>query len=157
MSLPRLAAAAGEYQIGRITRKASINFGYPVLDEADRVQAVVVAALDLAWLNQLAAEARLPRGSTFTVIDRQGVILARYPDPEKWLGQFLPEASIVQTILAQREGVREAPEVEGVPRLFTFTPLRGARGPETCTSASASLERSRLLRPTEFLPATSLG
>jgi PAS domain S-box-containing protein len=120
--------AVGEYQIGRITRKASINFGYPVLDEADRVQAVVVAALDLAWLNQLAAEARLPRGSTFTVIDRQGVILARYPDPEQWIGQLLPEASIVQAILAQREGVREAPDVGGVPRLFTFTPLRGAQG-----------------------------
>jgi PAS domain S-box-containing protein len=120
--------AVGEYQIGRVTRKASINFGYPVLDEADRLQAVVVAALDLAWLNRLAAEARLPRNSTFTVIDRQGVILARYPDPEKWIGQFLPEASIVQTILAQREGVREAPDVDGVPRLFTFTPLRGAQG-----------------------------
>jgi PAS domain S-box-containing protein len=120
--------AVGEYQIGRVTRKASINFGYPVLDEADQVQAVVVAALDLAWLNRLAAEARLPRGSTFTVIDRQGVILARYPDPEKWIGQFLPEASIVQTILAQRQGVREAPDVDGMPRLFTFTPLRGAPG-----------------------------
>jgi PAS domain S-box-containing protein len=120
--------AVGEYQIGRVTRKASINFGYPVLDEADRLQAVVVAALDLAWLNRLAAEARLPRNSTFTVIDRQGVILARYPDPEKWIGQFLPEGSIVQTILAQREGVREAPDVDGMPRLFTFTPLRGAQG-----------------------------
>jgi PAS domain S-box-containing protein len=120
--------AVGEYQIGRVTRKASINFGYPVLDEADRLQAVVVAALDLAWLNRLAAEARLPRNSTFTVIDRQGVILARYPDPEKWIGQFLPEGSIVQTILAQREGVREAPDMDGIPRLFTFTPLRGAQG-----------------------------
>jgi PAS domain S-box-containing protein len=120
--------AVGEYQIGRVTRKASINFGYPVLDEADRLQAVVVAALDLAWLNRLAAEARLPRNSTFTVIDRQGVILARYPDPEKWIGQFLPEGSIVQTILAQREGVREAPDMDGMPRLFTFTPLRGAQG-----------------------------
>ena len=30
--------AIGEYQIGRITGKATLNFGYPVLDDAGHVQ-----------------------------------------------------------------------------------------------------------------------
>ena len=42
--------AIGEYQVGRLTEKASVNFGYPVLDDAGDVHAVVFAALDLAWL-----------------------------------------------------------------------------------------------------------
>ena len=36
--------------MGRITGKATVNFGYPVLDDADHLRAVVFAALDLAWL-----------------------------------------------------------------------------------------------------------
>lgn len=42
--------AVGEYQIGRITGKASLNFGSPVLESAGRVRGVVFAALDLTWL-----------------------------------------------------------------------------------------------------------
>jgi hypothetical protein len=47
--------AISEYQIGRITGKATLAFGYPVLDDASRVRAVVFAALSLAWLNELAS------------------------------------------------------------------------------------------------------
>lgn len=119
--------AVGEYQVGRVTGKATVNFGSPVLDEAGQVQGVVFAALDLAWLNDLAAKARLPQGSTFTVIDGSGVILARYPDPEQWIGKAAPETGVVNRVLAHGEGVVEAAGVDGHPRLFGFTPLRGAR------------------------------
>jgi signal transduction histidine kinase len=118
--------AVGEYQVGRVTGKATVNFGHPVLDEAGRVQAVVFAALDLAWLNELASRARLPQGSTLTVIDRTGAILARHPDSTKWVGKSAPEASIVKTVLAQGEGTAQSAGEDGIPRLFGFTPLRGA-------------------------------
>src|SRR5262245_39989107 len=79
--------SVGDYQIGRLTGKATVNFGYPVLDEANQPEAVAFVALDLAWLNRLAAEAQLPADSVFVVVDRLGTILVRYPDPEKWVGQ----------------------------------------------------------------------
>lgn len=53
--------AIGDYQIGRITGKASINFGYPVFDTRGQIKAIIFAALNLSWLNYLAAEAHLPR------------------------------------------------------------------------------------------------
>src|SRR5262245_15182551 len=52
--------AIAECQIGRVTGKASVNFGYPVLDDCGHVRAVVLVALDLAWLNELASQAGLP-------------------------------------------------------------------------------------------------
>jgi len=119
--------AIGEYQIGRVTGKATVNFGYPVLDQAGQVQAVVFAALDLAWLNQLAAKAQLPEGAALIAIDQNGTILAHYPDPEKWVGKSMPEAPIVKTILTQRTGVAEALGPDGIPRLYGFTPLLGTR------------------------------
>jgi PAS domain S-box-containing protein len=114
----------GSYQEDPISGKAALDSGLPILDESGQVRAVVFVSLDLAWLNQLAAEARLPEGSTFTVIDRHGTILVRYPDPGMWVGQSLPEAPIVETILEQQgEGTAEADGVDGIPRLFAFTPL----------------------------------
>jgi signal transduction histidine kinase len=121
--------AIGDYQVGLATRRATINFAYPLISDAGEVKAVVFAALDLAWLNKLAAEAQLPQGSTFTVIDRNGTILARYPDPEKWVGQLIPEAQIFKAIEAQQwEGTAEVPGLDGVPRLYVFTPIAALGG-----------------------------
>jgi len=119
--------AIGEFQIGRLTGKATVNFGYPVLDDAGHVHAVVYAALDLAWLNQLARQAGLPSGSMLTVIDRNGTILSRYPDNGKWIGELMPEPVVLNAILTQQgEGTTDAPGTDGIPRLFSFAPFGGA-------------------------------
>jgi signal transduction histidine kinase len=119
--------AIGEYQIGRITGKASVNFGYPVLDDAARVQAVVFAALDLAWLNKLAGQAGMPAGTMLTVIDRNGTILSRYPDEGKWIGKLMPERFVLNAIQNQKgNGTTDAPGTDGIPRLFSFAPFGGA-------------------------------
>ncbi|MEW5849584.1 MAG: EAL domain-containing protein [Myxococcota bacterium] len=114
----------GEYQVGRITGVASVNFGYPIIDEHGVVTAVVFAAMDLRWLNRFAAETELPEGASLSVVDRNGVILARHPDPEHWVGAQLPEAPLVQRIRAQAQGgTAEAQGLDGVMRLYGFTPL----------------------------------
>jgi signal transduction histidine kinase len=116
--------ALGDYQIGRITGKATVNFGYPVVDEAGRVPAVLFAALDLAWLAQYAAQAKLPQGAELSVIDGNGTVLVRYPDSGAWIGKSVPDAPIVKAILErQGEGTTRAVGVDGVPRLFAFTHL----------------------------------
>lgn len=123
-ALKTRAFAIGDYQIGRITGKPTLNVGYPVLDASGQVQAVVFVAVDLAWFNQLAAEARLPEGAALTVMDHKGTILARHPDPEKWVGRSVPEAPIVKIILSsQNEGTAEAVGLDAVRRLYAFMPM----------------------------------
>jgi PAS domain S-box-containing protein len=114
-----------DYQSEPISGKATLSFGYPVLTETGQVQAVVFASLDLAWLNQLAAEAQLPEDSTFTVIDRNGTILVRYPDPDNWVGRTVPESPIVKIVRSEQdEGTAEAVGVDGTQRQYAFTPLQ---------------------------------
>jgi signal transduction histidine kinase/HAMP domain-containing protein len=120
--------AVGEFQIGRITGKASLNFGYPVLDERGRPTAVVFAALDLEWLNQLGRDAQLGAGTTLTMLDEDAKILARYPDPDRWVGQRVQEADLARAVLSGREGVTEVQGLDGVERFHGFTPLPGAPG-----------------------------
>jgi diguanylate cyclase (GGDEF)-like protein len=104
--------------------QAVIYLAYPIMGESGPVLGVMAVALDLAWVNQLAAQAELPEGATLTVWDTQGIILARYPDAEQWVGQSAPEAPIVQAILAQQgEGAARSYGLDGVPRLYAFVPL----------------------------------
>jgi PAS domain S-box-containing protein len=113
----------GDYVIGRITGKALLVFARPALDEAGQVQAVVSSGLDLAWLGQMLAEADLPAGSTFMALDRHGTILAHSPDTEALVSKTVPEAPLVQTILAQQEGTVELAGLDGITRLYAFAPL----------------------------------
>lgn len=115
--------AMGDYQIGRITGKATVAFGYPIFDQDDRLTAVAFAAMNLDWLNQLAAEARLPDGSALTVVDQGGTILSRYPAGDRWVGRSLADTPLFEAMQAQAEGVTQSPGVDGVDRLYAFTPL----------------------------------
>jgi signal transduction histidine kinase/HAMP domain-containing protein len=120
------AFAAGDYQVGTLTGKATINMAYPLLDEAQEIQAIINVALDLRWLNDRLAEALLPEGSTVSLLDQQGTIVARSPDPDRWVGRSLPNAQIIRTVLAQGEGLVDLPDVDGVVRVFAFKSLVGA-------------------------------
>lgn len=120
--------AMGDYQIGRISGKASVNFGYPVTDEAGGIIRVVFAALDLSWLEKLAAEAELPPGGNLTVVDGAGTILVHWPDPESLRGKSVTAHPVWKTITEIHQGTAQAPDRFGIPRLFAFTQLRGAQG-----------------------------
>ena len=111
----------GDYQISRLTGSASLPFSYPIIDDVGRIQAVLVAEFDLAWLNQMAAEAKLPEGSVLTIRDRNGTILARYPEPEKWVGKSVPDAPIAQAITSHpNKSTMESLGVDGISRLYAF-------------------------------------
>ncbi|PIV21058.1 MAG: hypothetical protein COZ69_10030 [Deltaproteobacteria bacterium CG_4_8_14_3_um_filter_45_9] len=117
--------SVGVYQISRIRDKPVIVFGYPVIDETGKIKALVWAGMDLAWLNQSIAKIDLPEGATLVVFDRDGTILARRPDPEKWVGQSIQKVSYFKTILDKGRGTVEAPGVDGIKRLYAFTTLEG--------------------------------
>ena len=112
----------GEYLSACITDEPVIPFAYPVLDELGEVSAVVFARIDLNWLNEFAAAAQLPEGSTLAVIDHSGTILVYYPNPGEGLGKSV-SPSMRQLFLDQEEGVAEAIGADGVLYLYAFTPL----------------------------------
>jgi len=62
-------------------------------------------------------------GAAFTLVDREGTILARNPQPEAWVGRSLPDAELVAQMLSQQEGTFEVPGLDGVRRLYSFTPV----------------------------------
>jgi len=112
-----------EFVIGRFSGKPIITLAYPALNDQGEIRAVLVIGLDLSWFDRIVSGSQLSPGSNVTVIDSNGVILSRLPDPEKLTGKRAPEATIVKTVLAKHEGTTEAVDLDGVSRLYAFTSL----------------------------------
>ncbi len=113
-----------DYQIDPIVEKPALHFAFPVFGPDGKTVAVILAAFDLSWFDNMAADIQLPEGAALTLRDRSGTILARYPDPEKWVSQSVPEAGILQTMLSFNEGVAETKGIDGVQRIYAFSSLR---------------------------------
>jgi PAS domain S-box-containing protein len=121
--------SAGTYQLGRVSGKASQNFGYPILNAAGAVQGVVFVALDLAWFTQVTVGTPLPANSALVVLDPNGTVLARYPDPARWIGNMAPTDALTRAIKsAPDEGTVDSSALDGVRRVYAFVPL--GQGPD---------------------------
>ena len=115
----------GEYEFISEIKKAVLVFALPAKNDTGGVQAVVFVTLDLGWLNRLVSKASLPTGSTVTVIDRNGVILAHTPDPDAWVGKSAKSTELFQRVLLQ--GVTRALGLNDTPLIYAFTELPSAR------------------------------
>ena len=125
---------AGPYSMSATTGRPSVSYGYPVIGEGGEVERVVFAAVDLTPFRQLAAETHLPLGTALTVLDAEGYVLLRDPDPESWAGKRVNDVPLVRRILSEHEGVAYAAGIDGKRRLYGFTPLSGAFGREAFVS-----------------------
>jgi signal transduction histidine kinase len=83
---------------------------------------VAFATIDLAWMTlQVSA---LPAGSALTMVDGNGRIMVRHPDPEQFVGDLDVESEVGRSIGSNVRGTVEGEGVDGVPRVYAFEPLR---------------------------------
>lgn len=152
---------AGDFQIGRITKKATINFGQPVMDETGRIRGVVFAAVDLSVISRLAAKAKLPPGATLTIFDRRGASIARFPRSHQWMGRRAPEALSIKQALRMGREQFEISDIDGVDHFYAFGGIRGASDVYVSISMDKSLPMEQinrwLMRNLGFLLLTTLA
>ena len=118
--------AIGDYQIGRISKKPSVNFGFPIHDAASVVSGVVYAGLHLGTLASYAQQLQLPTGASLVMRDRTNTILVSYPDTSQ-VGQVDTDSFIARTTQGiTHEGTAQGPDRAGQDELFAFAPVRTA-------------------------------
>ncbi|MDP2154988.1 MAG: EAL domain-containing protein, partial [Sulfuricella sp.] len=115
----------GDYQVGRIAAKRGIHFGYPLLTAENQIWGVVFILLDLARLNERLAETpHLEAGDVAILLDGGGTILARHPDPANYVGKSMAALPLFNQIRqSQGEGTYDGVGLDGVRRIFAFSPL----------------------------------
>src|SRR5919106_848131 len=115
--------AIGDYQLDSKAERKSVNFAYPVLTRERQVNAIIFVALDVSWIHQLAAENNLANGVSLSVVDSKGTLLARFPEPEKWVGKHIPDASLFEMLQLRSQVSKELVGLDGVDRLYALKPL----------------------------------
>jgi PAS domain S-box-containing protein len=115
--------AISGYIIGRQTGRPQLNFAYPALNAEGEVRAVVVLAFSLGRLSANLSATPLPSGATMSLVDGDGVLLARAPPAPDWIGRQVREAAFTDVMVTKRQGVMEAVGIDGKPRLHGFAPL----------------------------------
>ncbi len=115
----------GDFLIGRVTGKPAVTAAYPLFGEYGDITGIVFISINpIAAIQESIARIPLPEGSALFVVDDQGVLLARDPDPELWVGKSLRDAPLIREILSrQGSGSVEAPGVDGIARLNVFEPF----------------------------------
>jgi len=114
--------ALGDYQMGFITGRGSLNAGYPLLDDGGRVAAVVFVALDLGWLSQDLSKIPLPDSTIATLVGDDGTVLMRYPD-DGLIGKPFGQGYSLPILSKTDETVGDFSNANGDSRLFASTLL----------------------------------
>ncbi len=126
------AFATGDFPAIPADGKPAITFGYPVLDRAGRVLAVIFAELDHPWFSRLGSEFTVPfpKGATWTEINASGNMVTCYPANQDWFGHCIPEPGLLPIVLNRRQGAIEMPDHRGIPYFYAFNarPSRLASG-----------------------------
>ncbi|WP_301591387.1 PAS domain-containing protein [Sabulicella glaciei] len=132
----------GTFGTGRATSTPSIHLAAPLFNDAGEVRAVMVLGLSVDWLVRDLLSLELPEGSSSTIADREGTILARSRDPESFVGRRM--APFAMALLNKPEpGIIDAPALDGVRRVAAYLPVQAA--PEGLF-ITMGLDASRVLR-----------
>ena len=111
----------GRYQKGEAENEAFLPLAVPILDGDDKPSGVVIASLDLAWLNHIVEDRQFDESAALTVADRDGTIIARHPFAERFVGTQIPD-QFLPLVTAESPGTLEVQSQDGTRRIIGYFP-----------------------------------
>jgi two-component sensor histidine kinase len=111
----------GEYMESSNDPIAVLPLAVPINDAAGTTIGVLVAGLSLDWLGNRLRERQFAANSSLTIADRNGVIIAREPLPERFVGTRIP-ANFLHLISADQPGTLELTSQDGTERVQGYFP-----------------------------------
>lgn len=85
------------------------------------LQGYVIAAISLDYLGRVLNDRPFAQGSAITIADRNGMILAREPLPERFVGTHIPE-TFMPRVLADAAGTVQVQSQDGTERILGYQP-----------------------------------
>ncbi len=117
--------AVGAPVMGRVSFRPTVVVGSPVKDDQGKLIAIVGVSIDFSTTVNLAPAVELPPGSSVTMLDKDGIVLARNIDGEKWIGKPGPEVVGLPTVVATGgDATATGIGVDGVSRLYGIVAQR---------------------------------
>jgi PAS domain S-box-containing protein len=136
--------SSGEYVVSRILGKPMINFGFPYKNQRGEIDGVIGVNLDLEYLRNFLKRMKLPPGSSYLVIDHQGVILSRGINPSELVGKQIDAGHLRQMQKETVAGTYTGPGVDGIERFSNYRKLylQGEQTPYLYIRASIPVKQA---------------
>ena len=103
--------------MGRVLKQWLVVVSAPVLDEQGNFNGAANLIIDLGKL-QPVQDKKLPKNTFIMVIDKEGSVVTRSSDLEKWVGKNLKGTDLIDSALHLRNGAARAPSVSGVDTII---------------------------------------
>jgi two-component sensor histidine kinase len=114
----------GTFTVSRHSGNAILPFAAPCRDRDGQIVGMVIGGLRLDWLARQVERKLLPPDGALLIADRDGTILTRSPDPDRWMGKI--DAAWQPFLQAEKSGVTEMMGVNGLRQIYGYIPLRMA-------------------------------
>jgi diguanylate cyclase (GGDEF)-like protein len=118
-----------DYLVGRSNQAPSIVVAYPAQAIDPSINAVIVASVDLQWVNNLVTTLARRPGATVMLVDASSTVLASDPQSAAWIGKSVRDAEPFREFADKTEGTARTTGPDGVRRIYGFVavPLSDAR------------------------------
>lgn len=112
----------GEYTVSRVTGDKVLPLALAILGDDGEPRGVVATSVDLGWLGDTLRDRQLAQDGSLTIADRNGVIIAREPFSERFVGTAIPE-SFQSLVHAEAPGSLEVTSQDGTQRILGYIPV----------------------------------
>jgi diguanylate cyclase (GGDEF)-like protein len=125
--------ALSNYFVNSTDRVPTMFGAFPAINADGAVTGVVLASINLQWINKLAASIGHQSGNSVLLIDGAGTLVAASDSEQQHIGRRFGNTALVRAMLAQDQGTVTADGIDGIPRIFGYvrvpwTPARLAVG-----------------------------
>ncbi|MCJ8056575.1 hypothetical protein MUU55_25015 [Shinella curvata] len=124
-SLAKGKTVLGRFTKGRVSGELVLPIAVPIKDDADNVTGIVAGSMSLSWLEKRLTEREFAKNSSLTVADAGGTVIARYPQPEKFVGTRIAE-QFQHLVTAVAPGTMELTSQDGTRRIIAYFPASDA-------------------------------
>ncbi len=98
-----------------------LPLGLSMRNASGQVTGILGAYLNLAWVNQAFRQVLAFPDMRLGLVTAQGIILAHYPEPEKWVGQNISHFPDIKQLVARgTQGAAEAITHDGETRIYAM-------------------------------------
>lgn len=110
----------GRYTVGRLSGDQVLPVALAIR-KGGVTTAVLVAGIKISWLQSRIERRGLLEGGSVTLADRDGYILARNPQPERFIGTRIP-AAFMHLVTATQPGTLDVTSQDGTERIIGYEP-----------------------------------
>ncbi len=135
----------GRFIIGKLRGLPVLPAAQPTFDAQGKVQSVILAAINVAWLERLLQHTRIANDAVVSVLDKRGIVMARSPADPQAIGRAGgPGLLLEQITQGAAEGQGES-QLNGQAILYAYARLPGSSPVDSNVYLSVHLPKDKVV------------